>query len=100
MDALITAKATIKASYSQVGLGWQWRPWKHFTWGMGLGWITPSGATTDLVAEGDGLGSTALMLAQMTEDYKKMETEVKDQGTKYGNMAIPSLVLLNLGFAF
>ena len=90
----ITAEVEVKSSYSTPVLGWMWGSGNGgFYASMEFGYQTPSGVKSKLVTNADSI-------VRATPEYAELEKDVKDAANDIGNMSLPHVVLLKLGWLF
>lgn len=89
----VTGKATVKANYLTPIVGWLWGMNGGFFASFEVGYQTPSSVTVDFTSD-------APTLAQATNDYKTLESDVRKQGKDLGEISLPHLILLKVGYTF
>lgn len=87
------AEANVKANYFKPQLGWIWQYDAGLSVGFELGYLAPSGNTTDFSSNAPGAITG-------TQEYLNLEKDVKDNGDKFGKMGLPFVTLLRLGWMF
>lgn len=93
-NADVTAEVDIKSSYTTPHLGWMWGIADGgFFVSLDFGFQSPSGVSTSF-------SSNAPAALVNTQEYKDLEKEVKDQGNKLGEIGLPHMTLLKLGWLF
>lgn len=89
----VTADIDVKTKFLTPHLGWRWVWNSGFFLGLELGVQLASSAST-------AFDTDAPTLAKATDEYKKLEKDVKDVGDKFGNTSLPYFSFLTLGWYF
>lgn len=90
----VNAKVEVKSNYLSPHFGWMWgNTASGFFASMEFGYQSPSGVTTDFSTDANAL-------AQAQPEYATLEKDVKKQGNDIGNMGLPHIVLLKIGWLF
>ena len=91
----ITAKASVEvnATYLTPQFGWIANWDNGFTLGFQVGWLAPTGSTTDV-------SSDATDAEQATPEYQSAAKDIKDKASKIGDTGLPYVTLLRLGWLF
>lgn len=90
----IAMKAEIKSSYIAPNLGWMWGADDGgFFASMDLGILSPSGVSSTFSSNADAA-------VQTTDDYKKLDKDVRDAGKTIGETALPLWTLVKIGWLF
>jgi hypothetical protein len=94
VSANVTGTAEVKSNYLTPHLGWFWgMDDGGFFVSFDIGLQTPSGVSTTF-------SSDVPAALQSHADYVQLEADVKDEGNKVGNMSLPYMTLLKLGWMF
>lgn len=99
-DVAISDK--IKANYFLPHVGWLWKTSFGMTFGMDLGYLSPSGPSVELNTKITNISNPAVTedMVKNTDDYKKAYQEVVDNSEKYGKMGLPYWTVIRLGYMF
>jgi hypothetical protein len=90
----VEAKIEITSKTMTPQIGWMWGAGDGgFFGGIDFGFQSPSGATSTLTTNADAA-------VKATADYQKLEADVRDQGKKLGEIGIPTMTLVRLGYLF
>lgn len=90
----ITAEVEVTSAYSTPVLGWMWGAGNGgFYASMEFGYQSPSGVKSKLVTNADSI-------IRATPEYADLEKDVTDAANDIGNMSLPHVVLLKLGWLF
>lgn len=90
----ITGKADVKSNYITPNVGWLWGAQNSgFFMSMELGFQSPSNVKTEFSSNAD-------VFIQAQPEYKELEKDVIKQGDDLGNMGLPHLVLMKIGWLF
>ena len=89
-----TVKAEITSNYLTPMVGWLWGADNGGFFGsIELGYLMPSNVKTTLT-------TNAPTAVQTTTAYQDLESDVKNTGKKAGEMALPHITLVKLGWLF
>lgn len=90
----VNAKVDVKSNYLTPHFGWAWGAQSTgFFSSIEFGYQSPAGVKTDFSTDAAGA-------AQATQDYKDLEKDVREQGDNIGNMGLPHMVLVKIGWLF
>lgn len=91
----VTAKVEVKSNYVMPQLGWMWGAQNGgFFMALEFGFLSPSGVETTLTTNVND------PMVINDPEYRKLEEDVKKAGNDLGNIGLPSLSLLKLGWLF
>lgn len=90
----ITVKASVDANYITPQVGWHWATSFGLTWGFEVGYLSPSGAKTEI---DPGTTNPAVL---NDPEYIALKKDAEDQGDKFGNTGLPFVTLLRVGYQF
>lgn len=93
-----TLRLEVESKYLTPQLGWFARWDSGFTMGFEIGYIMPSGATSELQTSFKDVSASAEAAVRASEDYKKSKKDVEDLGEQLGKKGIPYITLLRLGW--
>lgn len=89
-----TGKAEVKSNYLTPVFGWMWGGQSSgFFTSMEFGYQSPSSVKTSFSSDADPA-------VQATQDYRDLENDVTTKAHDYGNMGLPHVVLLKIGWLF
>lgn len=99
-DVAISDK--VKANYLLPHIGWLWKTSFGLTFGMDLGYLSPSGSSVDLTTQISNISNGAITPADVeaTTEYKNARQEVIDNSEKFGKMGLPYWTVLRIGYLF
>lgn len=90
----VEAKIEITSNTLTPQIGWMWGISDGgFFGGIDFGFQSPSGVKSTLTTNADPA-------VKATADYQKLEADVRDQGKKLGEIGIPTMTLIRLGYLF
>lgn len=89
----VTAKVDVKSTYVSPHIGWLWGNDGGFFFSMDVGYQAPMSSSVDF-------SSNASALAQATPDYQKLDKDVRDAGKTLGEMGLPLITLIKVGWLF
>lgn len=95
-----TIRLEVESSYLSPQLGWFARWDSGFTMGFELGYIMPSGASSELQTSFRNVSAAAEQAVRDSEDYKKSKKDVEDLGKQLGETGLPYITLIRLGWLF
>ncbi|MBC7465209.1 MAG: hypothetical protein H7256_04400 [Bdellovibrio sp.] len=92
----------IKANYFLPHIGWLWKTSFGMTFGMDLGYLSPSGPSVDLTTKISNISNPLVTedMVKSTDDYKKAYQEVVDNSEKFGKMGLPYWTVFRIGYMF
>lgn len=101
-SADLTLSDKVKANYLLPHIGWLWKTSFGLTFGMDLGYLSPSGSSVDLTTQISNISNGAISAADVeaTTEYKNARQEVIDNSEKFGKMGLPYWTVLRIGYLF
>ena len=99
-DVFITDN--VKANYLLPHVGWLWKTSFGLTFGMDLGYLSPSSTQVDVTTKISNISNIAITedMIKATDDYKKAYQDVVDNSEKYGKQGLPYWTVIRIGYMF
>ncbi len=89
----VTANVDVSSPYVTPVIGWKWLWSSGFFWGLEAGWQIPRSPNVRVSTDANNAISS-------TAEYKKAENEARDAANKLGEMGLPHLAVINIGYLF
>ncbi|MFZ3228629.1 MAG: hypothetical protein WA160_00365 [Pseudobdellovibrio sp.] len=92
----------VTANYLLPHIGWLWTTSFGLTFGMDLGYLSPSSSSADINATISNISNGAISNSDVesTTEYKNAKKDAQDQSEKFGKTGLPYWTVLRMGWLF
>lgn len=92
----------VKANYLLPHVGWLWKTSFGLTFGMDLGYLSPSSSTVDVSTRITNISNVLITEddVKATDEYKNAYNELVDNSEKIGKMGLPYWTVIRIGYMF